>query len=74
VKEIKIIQDDDGAISGEPGESEMVEESSTIETDENGVVSASKGKKLEDNIPVVDKKKLGTRPKATADWSDYSAM
>jgi len=108
VKELKIIQADDGKISiettgpeGEPviteaasideaidlikgeigggeevieGESEEIEEIQPIEPDEGGVVSASKGKKLEDGLPVVDKKKLGTRPKMKADWSDYSAM
>jgi hypothetical protein len=114
MKELKIIQGDDGTISiesvdgeGNPitteaagvdealeqikreigggdggvgSEEEVGEEMEPIEPNEDGVVSASKGKKLignlklEDGLPVTDKKKIGTRPRTKADWSDYSAI
>lgn len=113
MKEIKIIQGDDGAITiesmgaeGEPSSTpvESIEEAleqiksefggaeeaptEPIEEPEGepmpempeegeevpeGPIAASKGKKLEDKMPM-DKKKMGMRPKMKADWSDYGAM
>ena len=99
MKEIKIIQYDDGKISIETSGSDgqlvtnnvdsidaaidhvkgefdgidgVVENEEPMPVDESGPVAASKGKKLEDNLPVVDDKKKGMMPEKNADWRDYS--
>jgi len=41
---------------------------------ENIPMSASKGKRLEDNLPIIEEKKRGANAKKKADWSDYGAM
>ncbi|MBN1294370.1 MAG: hypothetical protein JXB48_21215 [Candidatus Latescibacteria bacterium] len=104
MKEIKIIQDDEGQItiestdaegnpittsassvedaveqvktemgSGEVIEGDMGSRESLSELG-NEPFSASKGKMLEDKLPVIDKKRKGMNPTNKADWSDYSGI
>jgi hypothetical protein len=96
MKEIKIIQDNDGNISiermggdGNPTtevsdsidsaletiKSEFgggIAEGSTTEPVDDGSISVSRGKTLEENIPIVPKEKKGMMPKKPADWMDYA--
>jgi hypothetical protein len=53
---------------GEEMAEEMPEE---MPEESGGVVAASKGKTLEENIPAVDKEKYGARSKKRPNWDDY---
>jgi len=107
MKELKIVQNDDGKITvestGDDGNPLITEAGSVDEAidqiknefegdqggesepmgddmpgempmEENGPIAASKGKKLEDKLPLIDKKKKGANSRSPADWKDYSGL